>query len=69
MQVGNCQEVIGILSTVETGEDKHKLIFTVMKIIEIPCAAIPAEKLQELRGGRVGVLKIDGVYRFRRISK
>lgn len=62
-------EIVGILSTIKTVVDKHKLIFTMMKIIEIPRSAIPTEKLQELRGARIGVSKIDGAYRFRRISK
>ena len=64
----NC-EIVGILSEVETGAERHKLIFTMMKAIEIPYKAIPVEKLKELEGQRIGILNIDGKYRIRKISK
>lgn len=62
-------EIIGVLSAIEIRENKHKLIFTMEKTIEVPINAISVKKLKELQGQTVGILNIDGEYRVRIISK
>ena len=69
MELKENSEIIGKLASVETEGDKHKLIFTIMKTIEVSRKAIPVEKLQELQGQRIGIFRIDERYKVWKISK
>ena len=68
-QLNEGTEILGLLSHIEGEEDTLKLFFTVTKTIEISPGVISAKKLKKLLGMKIGVIKINGEYRVRRISK
>jgi len=65
----NHEELIGRLSEVRTQDGRHKLKFLISKEVDIPEDAISIRELHSLKGKRIGVLYLDGVYRIRGISE
>jgi len=68
MELKNHNEIVGTLSRVEIENGHNKLIFSIMKEIEIPSGAVPIEKLRQLNGSRIGLLNCDGSYKIRKIK-
>ncbi len=68
MMIKNLEEFIGKLSAVQTQNGKHKLVFIIMKEIEIPEDTINIHQLLALRGKRIGILNIDSIHKIRKIT-
>ena len=60
-------EICGILDSFEQTEDDLKLKFKFIKVIEIPLIALPVEELHKMIGERIGIIRINGDYRIRKI--
>jgi hypothetical protein len=65
--LSNC-EIVGVLSKVIADKQQVKLVFNLIKEIELPVDVVLVEKLQGLLGQCIGILNIDGEF-FVRIVK
>ena len=63
----NC-EIIGILSKFEIEGSHLKLLFSMMKEIEVPIEEFTMEQLEKFLGKRIGILNISGSYKVRQIK-
>ena len=62
-------EIVGILSKVKVEENQIKLIFTILKEIELPEEAFSYEQIRSFLGKRIGIFNINGTYKIRHIKK
>lgn len=62
-------EIVGTLSKVKFEENQIKLIFSILKEIELPEEAFSYEQLQDFLGKRIGIFNINGTYKIRHIKK
>ena len=61
-------EIVGLLSSIKNEKNKIKLVFTILKEIEIPQNTIPQEKIESLIGYRIGIFHADNnSYKIRKI--
>jgi len=58
---------VGELSKISTETQHIRLIFTILKEIEVPLDVISVDELQKHIGKRVGILHIDGDFFIREI--
>ena len=61
-------EIVGVLSKIKEEETKTKLVFSILKEVEIPADALSSDELREMQGRRIGVLNIEGKYHVRKIK-
>ncbi len=61
-------EIVGTISNVHDENGYTKIIFSLLKEIELPKEAIPKEKLKSLIGKRAGIFNCGGDYRLRNVG-
>lgn len=64
----NC-EICGVLNSVESYEGKLHLKFSVDKPVETPLKQSLQKSLEEMLGEKICMIKIDGEYYIRKLSK
>jgi hypothetical protein len=68
MKLSKNSEIIGKLDSFQIDDNETKLIFTIKREISIPLDQISSQDLKLLKGKRIGIINLDGLYRVREIG-
>ena len=63
------QEIVGTLTEIEVKDGCIMLVFAIEREIEIPTAAISHDRLDQIKGQRIGLLNNSEKYFIRKINE
>ena len=69
MKLKSNHEIVGTLSDIISEKNQIKLIFTIMRVVELPIEAVSMEQLHGFLDKRIGIININGTYKIRYVKK
>ena len=69
LNLGDCSEVVGVLSEVVSDSDDVTLVFSIFTEVAVPLDAVDVVQLKALVGRRIGVFRVGDSFKVRKIVR